>query len=54
MTSTTPRLRRWREASQAVQEAITAHAAATQANRYALEQDVKKAVRHPPADPAGE
>ncbi|GAB1333420.1 hypothetical protein ACE1SV_00100 [Streptomyces sp. E-15] len=43
-------LRRWREAFQPVQEAITAHAAATQASRYELEQTVKKAVRHPPAD----
>ncbi|MFF5860765.1 hypothetical protein ACFY8B_35105 [Streptomyces sp. NPDC012751] len=45
------RLHRRREASQAVQEAITAHAAATQTE---LEQAAKKAVRHPPADPASE
>ncbi len=44
--------RRWREASAAAQAAITAHAEATGANRYELEQAVKKAVRHTDEDPA--
>ncbi|UFR07148.1 hypothetical protein KBP30_41140 [Streptomyces sp. Go40/10] len=38
--------RRWRKATEDVQAAVTAHAAATQVNRYELEQDVKRAVRH--------
>ncbi len=46
--------RRWREASQTVQAAITAHAEAAEANRYELEQAVKKAVRHAQEDPAGD
>ncbi|MEU4038448.1 hypothetical protein [Streptomyces collinus] len=44
--------RRWREASAAAQAAITAHAEAAGANRYELEQAVKKAVRHTDEDPA--
>ncbi|WP_234384758.1 hypothetical protein [Streptomyces sp. MMG1121] len=47
-------LRRWRQASDAVQAAITAHAAATEASRYDVEQAVKKAVRHAQEDPAVE
>ncbi|MER6738113.1 hypothetical protein ABT315_38300 [Streptomyces puniciscabiei] len=46
--------RRWREASQAVQAAITAHAEATKASRYEVEQAVKRAVRHAEEDPADE
>ncbi|MEV7684440.1 hypothetical protein [Streptomyces bungoensis] len=44
--------RRWREASEAVQAAITAHAEATGVSRYELERAVKKAVRHAEEDPA--
>ncbi|MFF5536363.1 hypothetical protein ACFY71_28430 [Streptomyces cinerochromogenes] len=40
-------LRRWREAQEAVQAAITAHAVSARTNPYELEQAVKKAVRHP-------
>ncbi|MFF7355646.1 MULTISPECIES: hypothetical protein [Streptomyces] len=47
-------LSRWREASDAVQAAITAHAGATGANRFDVEQAVKKAVRHAQEDPAVE
>jgi uncharacterized protein YukE len=46
--------RRWREASEKVQAAVTAHAEATDGNRYELEQAVKKAVRHAQEDPAVE
>ncbi|MFF4402653.1 hypothetical protein [Streptomyces sp. NPDC001480] len=46
--------RRWREASETVQAAITAYAEAAEASRYQLEQTVKKAVRHTQEDPAGE
>ncbi|MFF5435479.1 hypothetical protein ACFY5K_36490 [Streptomyces griseofuscus] len=46
--------RRWRRASETVQGAITAHAEAVEANRYEVEQAVKKAVRHAREDPAGE
>ncbi|MFJ7146629.1 hypothetical protein ACIQVT_00070 [Streptomyces sp. NPDC100445] len=46
--------RRWRDAAQRAQAAVTAYAEATGANRYKLEQAVKKAVRHPPQDPAAE
>ncbi|QNT98429.1 hypothetical protein HEP81_08203 (plasmid) [Streptomyces griseofuscus] len=46
--------RRWREASEKAQAAITAHAEATGANRYQVEQAVKKAARHAGEDPAGE
>ncbi|MEU5599237.1 hypothetical protein [Streptomyces sp. NPDC020298] len=46
--------RRWREASETVQAAITAYAEATEASRYQLEQAVKKAVRYAQEDPAGE
>ncbi|MEV6297123.1 hypothetical protein AB0M41_43565 [Streptomyces sp. NPDC051896] len=44
--------RHWREASEAAQAAISAHADETGANRYELEQSVKKAVRHTEEDPA--
>jgi hypothetical protein len=44
--------RRWRDASAAVQAAITAHAQETGVNRYELEQSVKAAVRHSQEDPA--
>ncbi|MEU6602785.1 hypothetical protein [Streptomyces flaveolus] len=46
--------RRWREASEKVQAAVTAHAEASGASRYELEQAVKKAVRHAQEDPAVE
>ena len=46
--------RRWRAASEAVQAAITAHAEATEASRYEVEQAVKRAVRHAQEDPAVE
>ncbi|MFF5553843.1 hypothetical protein [Streptomyces olivaceoviridis] len=46
--------RRWREASGKVQAAVTAHAEATESNRYELEQAVKKAVRHAHDDPPAE
>ncbi|MFJ2170329.1 hypothetical protein [Streptomyces griseofuscus] len=46
--------RRWREASEKVQAAITAHAEAVEANRHEVEQAVKKAARHDREDPAGE
>ncbi|MGW0884604.1 hypothetical protein [Streptomyces sp. NPDC002671] len=39
-------LRRWREASQAVQAAITAHAAAAEANRHEVAQAEKKYGQH--------
>ncbi|WDM16518.1 hypothetical protein J3S85_36545 [Streptomyces lavenduligriseus] len=45
-------LRRWREASAAFHTAVTEHAATDQISRYELEQDVKKAVRHP--EPKGD
>ncbi|POX58180.1 hypothetical protein C3492_39525 [Streptomyces sp. Ru62] len=38
--------RRWREASEKVQAAVTAHAESAESNRHELEQAVKKAVRH--------
>ncbi|MFJ3308284.1 hypothetical protein ACIPSA_35440 [Streptomyces sp. NPDC086549] len=47
-------MRRWREADEAVQAAITAYAEATGENRYELSQAVKKAVRHSQEDPAVE
>ncbi|MFB0620838.1 hypothetical protein [Streptomyces sp. AGS-58] len=46
--------RRWREASGTVQAAVTAHAEAAGANRYEVEQAVKKAARHTPQDPGAE
>ncbi|MBG7704612.1 hypothetical protein HCJ76_42625 [Streptomyces sp. MC1] len=46
--------RRWREAAKKVQAAVTAHAEASGASRYELEQAVKKAVRHAQEDPAVE
>lgn len=42
----------WRRASETVQAAITEHATAADANRYEVEQAVKKAVRHGDEDPA--
>ncbi|WP_241740728.1 hypothetical protein [Streptomyces sp. L2] len=47
-------LHRWREASAAVQEAITRHADTTGTDRYEVEQAVKRAVRHAQEDPAVE
>ncbi|MGJ5748969.1 hypothetical protein FB563_6535 [Streptomyces puniciscabiei] len=47
-------LRRWREASEAVQAAIAAHAAATGSSPQEVEQAVKKAVRCSQEDPAVE
>ncbi|MGW1911504.1 hypothetical protein ACWCQS_12385 [Streptomyces sp. NPDC002076] len=47
-------LRRWREASDAVQAAITAHAAATGAGPHEVEQAVQKAVQRSQEDPAVE
>ncbi|MGW4568259.1 hypothetical protein ACWEN3_39825 [Streptomyces sp. NPDC004561] len=44
--------RRWHEASQAAQAAITAHAEETGRNRHELEQLVKEAVRRSEEDPA--
>lgn len=38
--------RPWLDATEAVQAAITAHAAATGQNRFEVEAAVKKAVRH--------
>ncbi|MGW2708518.1 hypothetical protein ACWC4J_05935 [Streptomyces sp. NPDC001356] len=46
--------RRWREASERVQAAVTVHAAASEVSRYELEQAVKKAVRHAEDSPAAE
>ncbi|MGW2103628.1 hypothetical protein ACWCPX_39350 [Streptomyces olivaceoviridis] len=46
--------RRWREASEKVQAAVTAHAEASGASRYELEQAVKKALLHAQEDPAAE
>ncbi|MEU2718461.1 hypothetical protein [Streptomyces sp. NPDC007205] len=40
-------LRRWREASLALQAGITAHAAAAGVSWYAIEQAVRQAVLHP-------
>ncbi|MCF3136840.1 hypothetical protein IPZ69_42320 [Streptomyces olivochromogenes] len=42
---------RWREAAEALQAAITAHADKAEVNRYELEQSVKRAVRHAKEDP---
>jgi hypothetical protein len=39
------------ETALAVQQAITAHAEATGENRYEVERELKKRVRHP--EPAG-
>lgn len=47
-------LRRWREASDAVQAAIAAHAAATGASPHEVEQAGQKAVRRSQEDPAVE
>jgi hypothetical protein len=45
--------RAWREAAATVQAAITVHAKATAgANRYDVEQAVKRTVRHAEEDPA--
>ncbi|WP_317447149.1 hypothetical protein [Streptomyces collinus] len=46
--------RRWREASDAVQAAITAHARESGAGRREVEQATKRAVRHTQEDPAVE
>lgn len=40
----------WLAAAEAVQAAVTAHAAATRQNRYEVEMAVKAAVRDVPAD----
>ncbi|MFI2031845.1 hypothetical protein [Streptomyces buecherae] len=40
----------WREAATAVQQAITEHASAQGLSRAALEAELKKRVRHEPAD----
>ncbi|MEV6115171.1 hypothetical protein AB0L59_22290 [Streptomyces sp. NPDC052109] len=45
-------LRRWRTASEAVQAALTEHAAATGADPHEIEQAVKRAVQHSQEDPA--
>jgi hypothetical protein len=42
----------WRDASAAVQAAITVHATETGENRMGVEMAVKKAVRHETEDPA--
>lgn len=47
-------LRRWREAADAAQAAVTAYAAATGASRHSVEQAVQKAVRGSQEDPAVE
>ncbi|MFI2205499.1 hypothetical protein ACH47Z_32930 [Streptomyces sp. NPDC020192] len=47
-------LRRWREASEAVQAAVTAYAADTGADRREVEEAVKKACRCSQEDPAVE
>ncbi|MFC9282805.1 hypothetical protein [Streptomyces collinus] len=44
--------RRWREAAEAAQRAITVQAEAAGENRYELEQAAKKAVRHRSENPA--
>ncbi|MFI9248241.1 hypothetical protein ACIGXF_38090 [Streptomyces sp. NPDC053086] len=46
----TEQWRRWREAAGKAQAAVTAHAEATGANRYELEQAVKRAARHADGD----
>ncbi|MCL7377496.1 hypothetical protein [Streptomyces sp. 35G-GA-8] len=38
------------ETANAVQDAITAHAAATGQNRYEVEKELKRVVRHPEPD----
>ncbi|WP_225100049.1 hypothetical protein [Streptomyces sp. CoH27] len=47
-------LRRWHKASEAVQAAISAHAAATSADRCKVEQAVKRALWHSQEDPTVE
>ncbi|MGW2491451.1 hypothetical protein ACWCV9_30120 [Streptomyces sp. NPDC001606] len=47
-------LRRWREASDRVQEAITSYAEATEVGRGQLEQAVRKALQRTQEDPAVE
>ncbi|MFT2014573.1 hypothetical protein ACMA1D_01810 [Streptomyces sp. 796.1] len=42
----------WRTAAETVQAAITAHAQAESASRYAVEAALKKTVRHPEPEPA--
>jgi hypothetical protein len=43
--------RPWREAAERLQAAVTAHAEATEQNRYEVERELKKRVLHP--EPAG-
>jgi hypothetical protein len=45
--------RAWRGAATVVQAAITEHAVEAGVNRYELEQQVKRAVRHPVEEPVG-
>ena len=47
-------LRRWRDAAEAVQAAVTAFAAATGTSRFEVEKSVKEALRHAHEDPAVE
>ncbi|MEU9476107.1 hypothetical protein [Streptomyces sp. NPDC048191] len=47
-------LGRWRAASEAVQAALSSHAATTGADQHELEQAVKSAVQHSQEDPAVE
>ncbi|WP_369249479.1 hypothetical protein [Streptomyces sp. R41] len=44
--------RRWREASEVAQAAITKYAQAAEQDRHEVEQAVKKAVRRAEEDPA--
>ncbi|QHA09328.1 hypothetical protein GQF42_00410 [Streptomyces broussonetiae] len=44
--------RRWREATVAVQAAVTAYAKESGESRHEVEQAVKRAVRHAEEDPA--
>jgi ABC-type taurine transport system ATPase subunit len=39
--------RPWLDAAEAVQAAVTAHAAATGQNRFEVEAELKRIVRHP-------
>jgi hypothetical protein len=41
----------WRGAAERLQAAVTAHAEATEQNRYEVERELKKRVLHP--EPAG-
>lgn len=42
----------WRDATEAVQAAVTAHAAATKQNRFEVEAELKRIVLHP--EPEGD